>query len=557
MNVLKIISTTVAPKQNEVASQGGEAEGFSAALSEALSNPRPAAPRAPKEALSGDPERPGKEMPKPKGSDADPGAETPDATASVAAPDPICVAAMPAWVDAVMQAFAEEAQPAQAMPEDAGALPAGQATTPQLPGIVVAQTALPEAQDATFQLPPLAAGQTTEAAAPLPAATAPSPEPAPARPTPVRQATPSTASTVPSAPADPTPWGPATEGLRPAQSRPAAPTVRGDVRPAKPEVAAPMGRAPEPTVVREGPVRPAAAPVANGNLPPSEPVPEAESDAPTKILASPAPASPPADAPPPDTRGEAPMRAASLPSTPPPVSDAPKAAPTDADPETIAAPPAKKETVEGKGQGVARKEETSGSRFADIETKAEGVGKAGPTDRTQPPIVAQMRDVAAGAQPAEATAPKAPAAADPHHVVSQIVEGVRMRARDGQTSMSLRLEPPNLGSVRLELRMDRDVVHLRIQVQSEAVREVVTSNLPQLREALAREGLNIQSFSLSSDGNAGAFAREHNPQNSGERRWQPGSGPDQGRGGNRGSWATPQAPRPSTKIARGEVDLFV
>ncbi len=68
-------------------------------------------------------------------------------------------------------------------------------------------------------------------------------------------------------------------------------------------------------------------------------------------------------------------------------------------------------------------------------------------------------------------------------------------SNDGETGrMRLRLNPAELGSLRLDLMVEGDRVRAHLQAQSQQVREVLDRYLPQLRDALQQQGLKIDEF---------------------------------------------------------------
>ncbi|HEY5672411.1 MAG TPA: flagellar hook-length control protein FliK [Malonomonas sp.] len=62
--------------------------------------------------------------------------------------------------------------------------------------------------------------------------------------------------------------------------------------------------------------------------------------------------------------------------------------------------------------------------------------------------------------------------------------------------MVLRLQPAELGSLKLELVIEGDKVRASLVAQSQQVQEVLERNLPQLRSALAEQGLKIDQFQV-------------------------------------------------------------
>lgn len=74
-------------------------------------------------------------------------------------------------------------------------------------------------------------------------------------------------------------------------------------------------------------------------------------------------------------------------------------------------------------------------------------------------------------------------------------------------SVELRLYPEELGRVKIIIDNADNVVSARIEVQSEQARNIILSNLPQLRESLKQEGLNTQNL------NVYVSSEEHKGQN--------------------------------------------
>lgn len=62
--------------------------------------------------------------------------------------------------------------------------------------------------------------------------------------------------------------------------------------------------------------------------------------------------------------------------------------------------------------------------------------------------------------------------------------------------MVLRMQPAELGSLKLELMVEGDRIRANIHAQSQQVQEVLERNLPQLRNALAEQGLKIDQFQV-------------------------------------------------------------
>jgi hypothetical protein len=98
---------------------------------------------------------------------------------------------------------------------------------------------------------------------------------------------------------------------------------------------------------------------------------------------------------------------------------------------------------------------------------------------------------------------------EPPPVARQIADNIighaEVRERGGRTEFYMRLEPPELGSVRIHLSASEHGVTARLMVADESVRQLVESQLGSLRDSLAEAGLTLHRFDVSQDGLNGAF----------------------------------------------------
>lgn len=62
----------------------------------------------------------------------------------------------------------------------------------------------------------------------------------------------------------------------------------------------------------------------------------------------------------------------------------------------------------------------------------------------------------------------------------------------GRQQVTLQLDPPELGQLRLQIRMHQDAMTLRVDANSQAVAKLIESRLPELRDALASHGIRVE-----------------------------------------------------------------
>jgi len=69
-----------------------------------------------------------------------------------------------------------------------------------------------------------------------------------------------------------------------------------------------------------------------------------------------------------------------------------------------------------------------------------------------------------------------------------------INGRNGTVRM--KLHPPELGSLRVEIQVERGVMTARMEAESNAARNLILDNLPMLRDRLAQQDIKVQQFSV-------------------------------------------------------------
>jgi len=114
--------------------------------------------------------------------------------------------------------------------------------------------------------------------------------------------------------------------------------------------------------------------------------------------------------------------------------------------------------------------------------------------------------VPTAAAPASTPAASPTATATPA-VAVQVADGIvahaRVLDRDGATEFRLRLDPPELGRVHVRLVTDADGLRGQVVVADDAVRRMIESQLPELRQRLEAAGVTVQRLDVSTDPGTG------------------------------------------------------
>lgn len=107
-------------------------------------------------------------------------------------------------------------------------------------------------------------------------------------------------------------------------------------------------------------------------------------------------------------------------------------------------------------------------------------------------------------------------------VVRQVAEKVRFLAHDGTQSMSMRLNPEELGSVDLRIVMKQGEMQIHARVESEVAQRALESNAGLLREGLEKQNIVLDRLEVSverkSDGQSTGWAQEGSGKSSDEER---------------------------------------
>ncbi len=130
------------------------------------------------------------------------------------------------------------------------------------------------------------------------------------------------------------------------------------------------------------------------------------------------------------------------------------------------------------------------------------------------------------AQSAERPSRTALTEAQQARLVQRVAKAFDVAQGRGETTIRLRLSPPQLGSLRLEVQMESGALTARLEVETHSAREALVDNLHALRQRLADHNIRIENFDVSltdrqSGGAAGRGGDSSAPQDGGRQRPAP------------------------------------
>ena len=183
---------------------------------------------------------------------------------------------------------------------------------------------------------------------------------------------------------------------------------------------------------------------------------------------------------------------------------APAQAPKASGPGTVSALPPTAAS-EPKNAGTARVDGTpvgygnmnpapEGARDAEGTRKKKDDASARNEGQAEPPAMQAADGNRGVAERPAAPRPVAPAS-DPG--VVRFEENAFIITRKSDTSVEVTLAPPGVGKLEIEVVLEKGVVNARITAADSAGREAIARSLPQIVDALARDGMNVGGFTVS------------------------------------------------------------
>nr|WP_192890163.1 flagellar hook-length control protein FliK [Vibrio bathopelagicus] len=165
-----------------------------------------------------------------------------------------------------------------------------------------------------------------------------------------------------------------------------------------------------------------------------------------------------------------------------------------------------------------------------------GLGKTGAKEDSKDSTLAQQIASAAGVQGTATTgsaptraeiqaAQQAPLLLTKELANEQVAEKVQMMMSKNLKNLDIRLDPPELGQMKIRMTMNNDVANVHFTVSNQQARDVIEQTLPRLREMLAQQGMQLADSSVQQQ-NSGQSQDSYNngEQQSGSNRTNDGQG---------------------------------
>jgi flagellar hook-length control protein FliK len=85
-------------------------------------------------------------------------------------------------------------------------------------------------------------------------------------------------------------------------------------------------------------------------------------------------------------------------------------------------------------------------------------------------------------------------------IINQITDKMTIRSNGSENEVHIKLDPPSLGKVRMNIITSGDTVRTVLVVENHAVKQVIENNFNQLRDSMGEQGLKVDSFTVTVGG---------------------------------------------------------
>jgi flagellar hook-length control protein FliK len=112
---------------------------------------------------------------------------------------------------------------------------------------------------------------------------------------------------------------------------------------------------------------------------------------------------------------------------------------------------------------------------------------------------------------ASAKSPPSPQPLQSNDIIQQIVEKIQFKTIGEQSEIKITLKPEFLGNIRLNISTENHQVSIKVIADSPAIKEMLESNLHQLKTEFVNNGLEISKFDVYVGAESQQYGHRENP----------------------------------------------
>ncbi len=84
-----------------------------------------------------------------------------------------------------------------------------------------------------------------------------------------------------------------------------------------------------------------------------------------------------------------------------------------------------------------------------------------------------------------------------NNVTDNIIQSAKLYMEGGKSEIKIRLDPPELGILKLEFSLDDDILDAKIKVERSAVKDIIEKDIPRLRELISGADVDVGKLDVS------------------------------------------------------------
>jgi flagellar hook-length control protein FliK len=140
------------------------------------------------------------------------------------------------------------------------------------------------------------------------------------------------------------------------------------------------------------------------------------------------------------------------------------------------------------------------SGFSDSDKKGHPEQKAQGSEVSVQPQGLGLQAATAAEAPQPEVKPVAVKSALHESILAQIKDGVVTHDAKGNGTMSIRLNPGELGELKIQVRMEDNRLRVEVQADNRMVKDLLMSNLDSLKDSLTAKNFSVEGFDVSTGG---------------------------------------------------------
>ncbi|MCP5077759.1 MAG: hypothetical protein GY951_06835, partial [Psychromonas sp.] len=82
-------------------------------------------------------------------------------------------------------------------------------------------------------------------------------------------------------------------------------------------------------------------------------------------------------------------------------------------------------------------------------------------------------------------------------VADNIIQSAKLYTQGGKSEVKVQLSPPELGTIKLQFKVENDVLETKITVERPAIKDVIEKDIPRLRELISNADIDLGKLDVS------------------------------------------------------------